>query len=468
MAQAPPPARPRPPVGRIVVTCALLGAAASLWALAQRVMPAPGPELLGPRSPELALVDACHRLSVWLPQAAEEAGLPGVLRPTLSEEQSVAAYERMALREARPEPLAYHRLAVIYGERGYLEQAHEMLGEALAAGVDEEVCFALSAVYSDEPVTLTETPRLVGLLTGQPTYWALTTQARVAEGLGADGLAEYARGQAREHLNRFALGEGAVFLVVVVVVVVGIVGLITAIVRYLFTKDQPAHYWPHWTPVTGPWEIAGATALVVFCSSAVAVGLGLLQALVPLGDVARSLLALFGELVAVGPALIWVAVRVKRRGRRLQSAFALEGAVAKTSALRGVVGLGIAYVALAGVWVFVLPSLFASLSAASGTALGIEALLVVLVAPVAEELFFRGYLMHALMQRTRPIIAVVLSALAFTAAHAGRGPEGLLAILVLGVVSAYLFRYSRSLWPCIVLHALHNAIWLAAEAIARM
>ena len=116
--------------------------------------------------------------------------MPGVASPTVWEEEAVAAYERLVLRRD-PDPVACHRLAIIYAGRGYAAEAREML--LLAASRDEaetELCLALLLVYADEPIARTDVPRITELLRQQPTWWALRTLEQLADRLDVPSVAE--------------------------------------------------------------------------------------------------------------------------------------------------------------------------------------------------------------------------------------------------------------------------------------
>lgn len=83
-------------------------------------------------------------------------------------------------------------------------------------------------------------------------------------------------------------------------------------------------------------------------------------------------------------------------------------------------------------------------------------LVAVLVAPLCEEIFFRGYLFPGLLRGLRPWPAIAASALLFALAHADLGSSVLL--IVMGVVLAVVRWRSRSLWPGVILHTLNNTI----------
>ena len=82
------------------------------------------------------------------------------------------------------------------------------------------------------------------------------------------------------------------------------------------------------------------------------------------------------------------------------------------------------------------------------------AVLVGVVVPIGEELFFRGLVFGALRRRLNRHLAAVLSALFFTAAHLD--PAATLPILLLGLVLAYTYEYTGSLVPGMVAHGVNN------------
>ncbi len=87
----------------------------------------------------------------------------------------------------------------------------------------------------------------------------------------------------------------------------------------------------------------------------------------------------------------------------------------------------------------------------------------VVVAPIVEEVFFRGVLLNALWARTgRRGVAIAGSAFVFAIIH----PQfylGWIGVFVIGTVLGIVFVERRSLLPCIVLHAVNNCFALAAS-----
>jgi membrane protease YdiL (CAAX protease family) len=89
-------------------------------------------------------------------------------------------------------------------------------------------------------------------------------------------------------------------------------------------------------------------------------------------------------------------------------------------------------------------------------------LLIVVLAPVSEELFFRGFLFAGLRARFSLWPAVVASGLLFGLVHAPSGITTVPLLAVLGGVLAWFYAWNGSLWPCIFIHVLNNGIALAA------
>lgn len=104
------------------------------------------------------------------------------------------------------------------------------------------------------------------------------------------------------------------------------------------------------------------------------------------------------------------------------------------------------------------------LGADGGTvALIAAALLVTVVAPIAEEFFFRGYVFGALRNWKGAWVGAVMVGVIFGAIHLGSAPDPLyLPILgVFGFLLCALYIKTRSLYPCIVLHAINNSVAFA-------
>ena len=83
-----------------------------------------------------------------------------------------------------------------------------------------------------------------------------------------------------------------------------------------------------------------------------------------------------------------------------------------------------------------------------------------LIAPIVEELFFRGFLFQGFRQKYGWQPALLLSSAIFGVAHLD--PVSLIPTFILGCVLAYLYHRSNSVWPGITFHALINTLSLIA------
>jgi len=90
------------------------------------------------------------------------------------------------------------------------------------------------------------------------------------------------------------------------------------------------------------------------------------------------------------------------------------------------------------------------------------ALMVGVAAPLAEEVFFRGFLFGVLRERIGVLAAALVAGAIFGVIHAAGTPVRTLGILVLlGIGLCFLYVKTGSLLPCIGLHAFHNSISFA-------
>ena len=162
-------------------------------------------------------------------------------------------------------------------------------------------------------------------------------------------------------------------------------------------------------------------------------------------------------------------------------------------------GLGVGAVVLAAVGYYVVSAIYAALAHLSGheklpKELGVShstaalvgaAVFVCVVAPVAEEFFFRGFIFGVLRQlRVKlgdrdlgPWIAAMITGILFGLAHAGSAPgKYLIPLAFLGFVLCLVRWRTGSLYPCMALHSLNNSLalgvdqlnWSAGEIVALM
>jgi membrane protease YdiL (CAAX protease family) len=88
-------------------------------------------------------------------------------------------------------------------------------------------------------------------------------------------------------------------------------------------------------------------------------------------------------------------------------------------------------------------------------------LMIVLLAPVAEELFFRGFLFAGLRTRWSFWPAAITSGLIFGLVHAPTGITTVVPLATLGFALCWLYNRTGSLWPCVIAHMINNGLALA-------
>ncbi len=91
---------------------------------------------------------------------------------------------------------------------------------------------------------------------------------------------------------------------------------------------------------------------------------------------------------------------------------------------------------------------------------------IVVAAPLAEEFFFRGFLFAGLStSRGGPVLAIVLTSVSFAALHIQYDLYDMTSILVAGVLLGVIRWRTGSLWFCVALHALMNAVSMIQVAL---
>ena len=87
------------------------------------------------------------------------------------------------------------------------------------------------------------------------------------------------------------------------------------------------------------------------------------------------------------------------------------------------------------------------------------ALLSCFAAPIAEEIFFRGFMFRALAERVPVLLAAIVTGGVFGLSHAAGSPATALLVLSgFGIALCLLLYRTGSLIPCIMLHAFNNSI----------
>lgn len=95
---------------------------------------------------------------------------------------------------------------------------------------------------------------------------------------------------------------------------------------------------------------------------------------------------------------------------------------------------------------------------------GLFILAAVIIAPLVEEIFFRGFLFAGLKNRFPWITAMLISSGLFALLHLS--PLAAPPIFLLGLIFAYLYQRSGSIWPAVIIHSLVNSlavIWVFGQ-----
>lgn len=88
-------------------------------------------------------------------------------------------------------------------------------------------------------------------------------------------------------------------------------------------------------------------------------------------------------------------------------------------------------------------------------------LILLIIAPIVEEMLFRGFLLQTFLAKSKPWVASLATALMFAVVHFEF--QSIAIIIFLGLVLNWIFMRTKSLWPCIGFHMLNNALAFLLE-----
>jgi uncharacterized protein len=242
--------------------------------------------------------------------------------------------------------------------------------------------------------------------------------------------------------------------------------------------------WPTWT---APAAIVAGFALGIFVSIIVAV----------IGQAGGSsvnhptpAVSLIGDFLFDG-AFVVVALYFARLTARIRPSDFGFRTVRWSTAVGGVIAAGIGYYVVTAIYASLLglhgnEKLPKELGVSNSTAALVGAtVFVCVVAPMAEEFFFRGFLFGALRHMHIRVagrdlgtwIAAIITGILFGLAHTGSAnARYLIPLGFLGFVLCLLRWRTRSLYPCMALHSINNSLalgvsqlhWDAGEILALM
>jgi membrane protease YdiL (CAAX protease family) len=221
--------------------------------------------------------------------------------------------------------------------------------------------------------------------------------------------------------------------------------------------DRPP--WPAWAPfaalLTGLIvALVGQTIVLVFASAFGWSGDHQTPAMTIIGTVIQDVGFIGGAV-----AMAWVTV-----GRPTPAQFGLRPANV-VQAIGGVVGAYVTFQVVALLWALVVDTsqkqdILDQLGAnRSDGYLAASAVVVCVLAPIAEEILFRGFFFTALRNAMPTLLAAISTGVLFGLVHVIGTPFPLIVPLaVLGFVLCLLYLYTGSLLPCMALHSINNAI----------
>ncbi len=96
-------------------------------------------------------------------------------------------------------------------------------------------------------------------------------------------------------------------------------------------------------------------------------------------------------------------------------------------------------------------------------AVPVQVLLIVIAAPISEEVCFRGMLYGGLRERLPRIPAALLGGLVFGGLHALTGVSAVPPLIAFGLILCLLYEKTGSIVPGILLHMLNNSVALLGQ-----
>ena len=224
-------------------------------------------------------------------------------------------------------------------------------------------------------------------------------------------------------------------------------------------------------PSNAPWTLGSGLWTVVLAQFWISVGLFFLLALA----LPREAHILFWWCIIVPvPWILLVRGRLLRpTGAKAREVFGFDAWKGRRHVLLGWAMAAYGVVLVAGQVTYQVASglgrddwdsyLSESLVYGSFTECVIVAIGAVVVAPVVEEIGWRGVLYGSLRKRLHPVSAAALAGTAFAATHP-YALESLIAVAFSGFVWCMVYERTRSLVPSMLCHAAINAFWMTRRA----
>ena len=222
--------------------------------------------------------------------------------------------------------------------------------------------------------------------------------------------------------------------------------------------------WPPWLSIAGFAAGYGATIVVGIVAITISSAFGASTSDPP--PALNIGLTIIQNAALIGAAYFFAALG----GRPAASDFGLRRPERIWRSVRLLIAVWIGFFLASAIWAVVLkldePQTLPDDLGANGPLLNALAVvvLVTVIAPLGEELFFRGFFFGALRNWRGPVVAAMLTGALFGLIHVGSAPVGYLVPLAFfGIGLCLLYEWTGSLYPPVALHALNNSIALGAN-----
>jgi len=388
-------------------------------------------------------------------------------------QSAIASYERLALTADDPSTTAMYRLAIIYAKQRFPQQSLELLSRLVM--LDEEnapLYFAVSSVYDTAPVKREDLQKLAPLLGRRHDWVARMVAVDWHRRMGMAGEAADDRALIARQNSIFCTAFVTVAAIYALLGLTGLVLLAGIAWRKLFRAPAAPVAKPPLITTWGPFDAVEAAAVLLACMvvagvlSNGAMRTWRIEATAP-GVV--PVLAMASYLLFCAPVLVLIWYRAGR-SRGAMRALGFAEPVGLQPALYGLAGYAVLLALAAilsvavgltgqGQFPVAAQSVIELVQKAHGAPqIAVYLVLLCVIAPVVEETVFRGFVYAGLRRRFGALLAIPLSALLFGLAHLSLAIGGMLAVSVIGALLAYLYERSRTLWPSIIAHGVHNLL----------
>jgi membrane protease YdiL (CAAX protease family) len=222
-------------------------------------------------------------------------------------------------------------------------------------------------------------------------------------------------------------------------------------------------------PTSFPYSNWGPLAAVLGVVLALGVGVMLGVPGLLFGSKENGHLTTFGNVfvqaaTALGFLLVPMAIASWRGASSFGEVLARLGVRSfKLSALKWMAVAIVVYLVLGGLYSQLIVEPHQEDIAKGFGALPVQILLIVIAAPIGEEVCFRGMLFGGLREKLPRLGAALLSGLIFGGLHAITGVSAVPPLILFGFLLALLYEKTGSIVPGIILHMLNNSVALLGQ-----